>query len=362
MEREYIAFLGQRQPPFDGVEDYCIQLEQALAKQGYTLKRVRMPWKEIGWMRSLLWLWTESAQWGDKWVIVQYTAFSWSQRAIPIAFLVVLLILRQRDTRLAVVFHDPQPYAGKRLVDRVRQTYQRWLMQTAYHCCENSIFTIPIDRVSWLPPNPIKAVQIPVGSNVPEPDLSLKVKQKVYVKKTVAVFGVIDVSISPSEAMDIAYAVKKSAQQVSPLHLAVMGRGAIEAKALLQQELIGADVELSILGYLPAEDICQKLVESDVLLFVRGHISSGRTSAIAGIACGLPIVAYTGSHTGHPVTEAGVLLVPQKDKEALADALTRVLKDDNLWQDLYQRSLDAQQKYFSWDAIANRFLKVLTDG
>lgn len=360
MEQTCIVLVGQRQFPVDGVEDYCIGLKRALATQCYNLKRVQVPWKEMGWVRSLLWLWQESSQWQGKWVLVQYTAFAWSQRAIPIAFLAVLLILLQRRTRLAVVFHDPQPYSGTRPIDRLRQAYQRWLMQTAYRWAETSILTIPVEQVSWLPSNPIKAVQIPVGSNVPELDRDAGLKDKEPgCQKTVAVFGVIDVSISPGEAMDIAYAVKKSAQQ-SPLRLVVMGRGSQEAQALLQQELSQTDAELCILGILPPEKISHTLVQSDVLLFVRGPISSARGSAIAGIACGLPVVAYTGSHTGHPITEAGVLLVPQGDPEALADALTRVLSDDTLWLELHQRSLDAQQKYFSWDAIAQSFLKVLT--
>jgi glycosyltransferase involved in cell wall biosynthesis len=106
-------------------------------------------------------------------------------------------------------------------------------------------------------------------------------------------------------------------------------------------------------------DIKRILTSADVLLFVRGHLSSRRSSAIAAIACGLPIVGYAGEETGFPITEAGVSLVPEGDREALADALWRVLTDPELWENLHQRNLAAQRDYFAWDRVADRFLEIL---
>jgi glycosyltransferase involved in cell wall biosynthesis len=114
-------------------------------------------------------------------------------------------------------------------------------------------------------------------------------------------------------------------------------------------------------GVLTADEIERRLCEADALLFVRGGISSRRGSALAGIACGLPVVAYDGSETGLPITEAGVILAREGDRDALASNLTRVLSDDLLRNDLRKRSLEAREKYFSWDVIARKFLRVLND-
>jgi glycosyltransferase involved in cell wall biosynthesis len=143
------------------------------------------------------------------------------------------------------------------------------------------------------------------------------------------------------------------------LRLVVLGRGSKEAETALRQSMDGSHVSLSVLGLLPAEEVTQTLSQADVLLFVRGHISGRRGSGIAGIACGLPVVGYRGRETGFPITEAGVLLVPPGDREALAEALARVLADENLWGELHRRSKEAQRRYFSWGAIAERFLEVL---
>jgi len=42
--------------------------------------------------------------------------------------------------------------------------------------------------------------------------------------------------------------------------------------------------------------------------------------------------------------------------------LIRVLRDENLWRELSERSARAWQQYFSWDVIAQRFLRELSAG
>ncbi len=362
MKREYIALLGKQDSPTDGVQDYCIWLGQALVKRDWTLTLQRMPWMEVGWVRSLWWLWQESAKWRGKWVLVQYTAFSWSKRGFPLGFLVALLILRQHQARLAVIFHDPEGSLGKRLIDRMRRSFQHWVMQTAYRWADRSLLTLTLELIPWLPPQPAKAAFIPVGSNVPElAGITQTGNSRDINQKTVAIFGITGGDNTVREVADIAHAIKLAAQVVPRLRLVALGRGSQEAKDILKQALDGINVEVFVLGLLPQDEVTQTLAQSDVLLFIRGNISTGRTSALAGVACGLPIVAYAGPHTGFPLAEAGVLLVSPGDRDALAEALIKVLIDEELWEELHQRSLYIQREYFSWDTIADRFLKVLSD-
>ena len=55
------------------------------------------------------------------------------------------------------------------------------------------------------------------------------------------------------------------------------------------------------------------------------------------------------------------MLSPEDDRNALATNLARVLSDEILRGDLRKRSLEARDKYFSWDVIARKFLQVLND-
>ena len=54
-----------------------------------------------------------------------------------------------------------------------------------------------------------------------------------------------------------------------------------------------------------------------------------------------------------------VVLIPSVDRQALADALTMVLADDVYRSQLRRRSIGAREKYFSWEAIAARYVEAL---
>jgi len=95
------------------------------------------------------------------------------------------------------------------------------------------------------------------------------------------------------------------------------------------------------------------------MLFVRGPLSTRRGSAIAGIACGLPIVARQGWETAPPVTEAGVLFVEPDEALNFGPALVRVLSDSPFRMQLAERSRQAYRKYFSWEVIASQFTEAM---
>src|SRR5439155_27206149 len=62
--------------------------------------------------------------WKGLWVIVQYTALAWSSRGFPLRFSRVLEILKGAGVRVAVVYHDVEPFAGTRIIDLLRRQAQ----------------------------------------------------------------------------------------------------------------------------------------------------------------------------------------------------------------------------------------------
>jgi glycosyltransferase involved in cell wall biosynthesis len=351
--------LGKLEKPTDGVEDYCYWLGRAFRKTGWELECLQFPW-EHGWWAALRWLRRHSRSWQGRWVLVQYTAFSWSRRGFTFGLLPVLWILRRRGARCALVLHDPGPCSGKRWIDWLRRSTQVPVLRAAYRLSERSFFTIDLAKAVWLSGSREKAVFIPVGANLPGTCLISPEKGvRRGGTKEVAVFCVTGGVHIPREAEAIAHAMARAAEQVGPLRLVVLGRNAESAEVPLREALAGTGVELEIHGVLPAEAVEHRLSRADVLLFVRGGISSRRGSAIAGIVCGLPVVAYSWRETGPPVTEAGVVLVPSGERKALADALCRVLADDAYRAWLRQRSLTARENHFSWEAIAGKFVEAL---
>ncbi len=355
-----IALLGRRDEPTDALADYCRYLGEALAPMGHALEIAWVPWAKRGWPAALDELRKSASGWRGCWALVQYTALGWSRRGFPFQVLRLLRVLAQSGVRIGIVFHDSGPYSGLRLVDRLRRRCQVLVMRRAYAAAERVILTVPAEKNLWLPPQPSKAVFIPVGANLPLASAFCETDAaSTTAPFTVAVYGVTGGSHLSTETQDIAFVVNRAAARVPGLRLLVFGRNALEAKDSLLQSLNGTRVALEVRGVLPPEEVATSLSRANLLLFVRGQISSRRTSAIAGIACGLPVVGYAGTDTSWPVTEAGVSLVPAGDREALAAALEQVLLNSSLRASLAERSRRAHREYFAWPVIAQRYASAL---
>jgi glycosyltransferase involved in cell wall biosynthesis len=355
--QRWIALLGRRDEPTDGVADYCSWLGGAAAQCGYEFENVHVAWAERGWHGALAELQEKAATWQGHWVLLQHTTLAWSRRGFPWQTPRILSVLQKSGVHCGVVFHDFWPLAGKGMIGRVRAYCQLDALKRLYAQADRAIFTVPVEKISWLPSRHEKAGFIPVGANCPEPPLGTRVKTGEL--RTVAVYGVTGGAHIRSEVADIGFAMKRASQTAGRVRLVVVGRGSKEAEPVLRQEFSGTNILVEAIGLVSPAYLSRTLASADVQLFVRGQISSRRGSAIAGIACGLPVVCYAGPETGWPVTEAGILAVPLGDREALSVALERVLVDDDLRSSLAERSSRAQAQYFSWRVIAARYADVL---
>jgi len=354
------ALLGQPDSPTDAVEEYCRYLAEALVPEGFELVIERVDWRNKGWARASRSLRHRAKGWRGAWVLVQYTALAWSARGFPLRFPSVLKTLKAAGARVGVVFHDIEPFSGTRVIDSMRRHSQLRVMLEALRLSDAAVFTVPLERISWLKRVANKGRFIPVGANLPTSSMANS-REGVSTggKLSVAVFGITGGESGRQEIETIVEAVQFAAARSGNLRLIVLGRNAQDAEAEFRERFRNSAVELHVLGVLPGEDVVRSLSISDVLLFVRGPISTRRGSAIAGIACGLPVIAFEGQETAAPITEAGLALYSPQRKGDLGDALLRVLQDEHYRASLAQRSLLAQRLYFSWHAIAARYAEFL---
>ena len=356
-----VALLGRQDKPTDAIEDYCQYLNHSLRQRGFDMKLIRVPWAERGWVAALWELAQQAREWRGQWIFIQYTALSWSRRGFPWCLLGVLSVLQHAGARIAVVFHDAEPYPGTRTFDRVRRLIQLSIMRRAVQSSNVAVFTVPVPLISWVKVHPPNAVFIPVGANLPvSASCSSGFRDKSHEGLRVAIYGITGGEAGKKECVRIVDAMRSAAAKVCKLQLRAFGRNALDFAPFLVEELRCASVDVQVKGILSAEEVMQELCGADVMLFVRGGISSRRGSAIAGIACGLPVVAYFGSETGQPITDAGVMLVSEKEEQELRDALVRVLTDEDFRAQLAKRSRLAQERYFGWPAIAENFVQALS--
>jgi glycosyltransferase involved in cell wall biosynthesis len=353
-----IALLGRKDEPTDAVEEYCRYLAAALQSHDIQLEIRRVPWEIQGWPEALHALRLQAARWHDRWVLLQYTALAWSARGFSQKVLHALNILKASGARVGIVFHDVEPYPGNRLIDSIRRLAQVRTMRRALALADLAIFTVPPEKLSWLPAAPPHAAFIPVGPNLPIPPTPPEHSSHGLVP-TIGVFSITGGEAGARETQIILAAVRHASQKLGKVRLSIFGRHAELRETELREGFRNLAVDLSIEGVVEPAQVVQKLSVCDVFLFVRGNISSRRSSAIAGIACGLPLIALSGSETAPPITDAGVELIPPDQADKLNNALVRLLSDPAYRAELAARSSVAYQTHFAWSAIAARYSALL---
>lgn len=352
-----IALLGRRETPTDGVEDNCTFLGQALGQCGHTLKTIRVQWAERGWTSALLDLWRESKKWPGCWVVLQFTSLAWSRRGFPVGALVAMGIVQFHGARIGVFYHEPRGSEGSRWIDRVRRECQEWVIRRLYQAADRPIFADPLNQIAWLPKADAKAVFIPIGASVPQPSPRAIGARNRNGRRTIVVYCVDGPPHRGWQLEDISHAVRFICGNGLKIRLVFLGRGTEEAREEIERAIEGLPLELLNLGLQDAEAVSRHLAESDVMLCVRGKLFPRRSSAIAGIACGVPLVAYAGACEGTHVAAAGVDLVPYRDVVSLGQALKRLLEDEKHWNEFRRRSLQVRDEYLSWSTIAQRFVR-----
>ena len=360
MNERCFALLGRRDEPTDAVEEYCHFLAASLPAHGISLKILRVAWAELGWRRALRELRNVALENRGSWFLLQYTALAWSRRGFSWRVLSVLQTLKKAGARCAIVFHDAEMYFGSRPVDRIRRAVQLHTMQKAVRLADFAIFTAPPEKIPWASHLRQKTVFLPVGANLPLPEKAwVKAPAESPHVPTVGVFSLSEGQVGAKEAEVIGETISFVADELGSLRLLILGRNSALAQKPVEEKLRGKPVELLIRGILPAEEIVQLLGSCDAMLFVRGPVANRRGSAIAGVACGLPVIGREGWETAPPITEAGVVLVPGDATHEFAPALLNVLTNPAYKASLAERSRAAQTKYFSWDAIAAGYAQAL---
>jgi hypothetical protein len=357
MNSDVVLLLGRKDEPTDAVEEYCEYLSEALGKRSVKSEIARVAWNERGWTDAVEELRRAAVNWRGRWVFLQYTALAWSERGFPRRVLRVLRALCEAGGRVGVVFHDVEPFAGTRAVDVLRRQVQLRVIRRMLRSAELAVFTVSLDVISWIQ-SPLTATFIPVGANVSETSNHVEETRDSDLNR-IAVYGITGGTAGSEECSEIACALRFATERGAKLKLHAFGRGAAERETELREHLKDVPVALRFDGVLPAERVASALRGADATLFVRGPISTRRGSAIAGIACGKPVIAYRGRETAAPITEAGVVLIERENPRELGEALLRVAIDRGFREDLSARSVRAQELFFSWRAIADRYIEAM---
>ncbi len=138
--------------------------------------------------------------------------------------------------------------------------------------------------------------------------------------------------------------------------LVVMGRkGWLYERTLQHIGALGLSERVVLTNWVEGADVPAVINLADVFVFPSLYEGFGLTP-LEAMACGTPIISSNASSLPEVVGDAGILVEP-RDVGGFADAITRVLENDALRQELRARGLK-QAARFSWERAARDTLTV----
>jgi glycosyltransferase involved in cell wall biosynthesis len=204
------------------------------------------------------------------------------------------------------------------------------------------------------------AIHVPVGSNVTpvaagREDARARIGARGEI--VISLFG----SSHPSRALEYAMAaISHVADAVEPQALKVLNLGADAPRLDLAPE-----IAVVTPGHLASEELSIHLHASDMLLlpFADG-LSTRRTTLMAGLAHGLPVVGLRSAATDRVLVERSdaLILTPIGDVAAYCDATLAMAVNEARRDSIGRAARELYITQFDWPVIASRVAAALTDG
>jgi glycosyltransferase involved in cell wall biosynthesis len=290
-------------------------------------------------------------------MLVQYVphAFGWKAMNLPFC----LWLCKRWRRHFEVMFHEVcfpvvpgQPWKHKLLGHMTRR-----MAAMVHRTAERSWVSIPAwaELLRRLVPgdNPIE--WLPVPSTLPtqaEPAQIAKIRERIAAEPRTRVVGHFGTFAAPIAEL-LADTLPRLLHADCRCRALLVGLHSQAFRDRILRQHGGLDERIFATGPLPPEDAANWLTASDILLqpYVDG-VSSRRTSAMAGLALGLPIVTTEG-FLSEPVWREGdaVVLAPAGDKDALFASSAMLLRQENTRKRLRDAARSFYYRHFSVERV-----------
>ena len=287
------------------------------------------------------------------WILLQYNPFSYGRWGVAPGLLRDAALLRRRtDATFAVCVHEPWTHV---------HDWRSALMAT-YHRAQLPALLAIADVVLGLTEALVRqlgrrAVHVPVGSNLTPISMSAEAARArlgIGGELVVALFG----SAHPSRALDhaeAAIAALASSCAVPTIRVLNLGAGAPPLN-------VPAGVVVATSGRLEPDELSLRLRASDIMLlpFLDG-LSTRRTTLMAALAHGLPVVGVHGTGTDrllvrHP---EALMLTPAGQPAGYAHSVVELATDAARLRAVGQAGRRLYEQHFDWPVLARRVTAAL---
>jgi glycosyltransferase involved in cell wall biosynthesis len=287
------------------------------------------------------------------WVLLQYNPQSFGRWGFAPMLICSAMALRSRTgARFVLSVHEPwvDSYDWRStLMSGYQHIQLRPLLATA-----DAIITMTESLARTLGRG---AVPIPVGSNItPVMTDAVAARERLHLEDrfVVSLFG----RAHPSRALDYAE------RAISELAAASVGRRltVLNLGDLAPGLTVPGHVDIRTVGGLDPVELSHALSASHMLLlpFTDG-ISARRTTLMAGLAHGVPVVGLDGRDTDRVlIAPDALVLTPVGDRAAFARAVVALAGDDARLREVGEAGRRLYAARFGWPVVARKVLDVIT--
>jgi glycosyltransferase involved in cell wall biosynthesis len=262
-------------------------------------------------------------------MLVQYVPHALGMRGMNLPFCAWLL--RRRGFPVWVLFHEvAYPLeAGQPLRHHLLARVNRAMAGLAARAAARVLVTIPawerVLREVWRGVGPV--VWLPVPSNVPteaDPEEAAALR-RAHPGERIGSFGAFGPLTLPLLRTHLPPILARRDGSVAVL----VGRGSEEAARQIVEAHPWARERVVAMGALPTERVAACLLSCDLLLqLYPDGASSRRTTLMAGLALGVPVLTRTGPLSEEIWRTSGaVALAPADDPEAVTETAAALLAD-----------------------------------
>lgn len=208
---------------------------------------------------------------------------------------------------------------------------------------------------------------LPVGSNILPSEAVLQasrhdLRQRYNLdqdKQYIGYFGGFDQSMGVTDLCQAVSRLRENGHNHLRLLLIGWQRHLQNPRFLAMRQVIEREhVEDIVImtPYAPDEEVAGLLRAADLVVLPYRHNSLGRSSLMAALRAGAPVVLASSLTDLGPLNEA-VLLVPPQSPEILAQQINSALKNPQRTEVLGQSGRQVWEKNFSWPVIAKKHLE-----
>lgn len=143
--------------------------------------------------------------------------------------------------------------------------------------------------------------------------------------------------------------------EVGDVYLVLVGRGNLVTEYKAMSSSLGISERVIFTGFVDEERLINYYKSANLLVLPSTTIQEGFGMVLVEAnACGKPVIGAKVGGIKYVIRDGeNGLLVPPRDSEALAEAITRLLCDDELSRRMGQRGRELTQNY-SWDILTDK--------